>query len=356
MAARQEIRFCKSADGVDLAMALYGAGPPLVKTATWLTHVELDQTSPFDRALINELAPRWQLVTYDMRGCGLSQRRVDEVSLEAWVRDLEAVVDTLGLSTFPLLGISQGAAIAVAYAARHPDRVSQLILMGGFATSYFSSKGANAKTLEEAETLLKLVELGWGSPHAAFRNVFVSKFLPDATDELRQSFDRLQNNTTSPEMAMRSLRAMYSINVREAATQVRCPTLVLHVKGDQMASFDQGRRLASLIPGARFVPLEGNNHIPFENEPAWAELVQQLRRFLGGGEARPAAPAGALTPRQREVLRRVAFGQTDKLIARELQLSPRTVEMHVASAMKALGSKTRSEAVRTATEHGLLGS
>jgi pimeloyl-ACP methyl ester carboxylesterase/DNA-binding CsgD family transcriptional regulator len=355
MAARQEIRFCKSSDGVDLAMALYGAGPPLVKTATWLTHVELDQTSPFDRALINELAPRWRLVTYDMRGCGLSQRRVDEVSLEAWVRDLEAVVDSLDLAPFPLLGISQGAAIAVAYAARHPERVRQLILMGGFSTSYFSSKGANAKTLEEAETLLKLVELGWGSPLAAFRNVFVSKFLPDASDEQRRAFDLLQNTTTSPEMAMRSLRAMYSIDVREAATQVRCPTLVLHVKGDQLATFDQGRRLASLIPGARFVPLEGNNHIPFEQEPAWAALVQQLRGFLGG-EARPGAPAGTLTPRQREVLQRVAFGQTDKLIARELQLSPRTVEMHVASAMKALGSKTRSEAVRAATEQGLLGS
>jgi len=352
MTSGQEIRFCKSSDGVDLAMALYGAGPALVKAATWLTHVELDHNSPFDRALINEFAPRFRYVTYDARGCGLSQRRVDEISLDAWVRDLEAVVDALELNTFPLLGISQGAAIAVAYAARHPDRVSQLILFGGFATSYLSAKRADPKVLEEAETLLKIVELGWGSAQPAFRQVFVSKFMPDATAEQRHGFDELQKATASPEMAVRYLRAMFSVNVRELAAQVRCPTLALHVKGDQMVQFEQGRRLAALIPGARFVPLEGTNHVPFEDEPAWAGFLQQLRAFLGT-DAPPAADV-ALTPRQLEVLRRVAFGQTDKQIARELDLSPRTVEMHVAGAMKALGGKTRAEAVRTAAQRGLL--
>lgn len=352
MASGQEIRFCKSSDGVDLAMALYGAGPAVVKAATWLTHVELDHSSPFDRALIDQFAPRFRYVTYDARGCGLSQRHVDQISLDAWVRDLEAVVDALGLDTFPLLGISQGAAIAVAYAAKHPDRVSQLILFGGFATSYLSSHRADPKVLEEAETLLKIVELGWGSAQPAFRQVFVSKFMPDATAEQRRRFDELQKATASPEMAVRYLRAMFSVNVRELAAQVRCPTLALHVKGDQMVQFEQGRRLAALIPGARFVPLEGSNHVPFEDEPAWAAFVQQLRAALGT-EARPAA-AVALTPRQLEVLRRVAFGQTDKQIARELDLSPRTVEMHVAGAMKALGGKSRAEAVRAAAQRGLL--
>jgi len=352
MFSGQEIRFCKSSDGVDLAMALYGAGPPLVKAATWLTHVELDHSSPFDRALINEFAPRFRYVTYDARGCGLSQRRVDDVSLDAWVRDLEAVVDALELDTFPLLGISSGAAIAVAYAARHPERVSQLILLGGFATSYLSSRRADPKVLEEAETLLKIVELGWGSAQPAFRQVFVSKFMPDATAEQRRVFDELQKSTVSPEMAVRYLRAMFKVNIRELAAQVRCPTLALHVKGDQMVKFEQGRALAALIPGARFVPLEGNNHVPFEDEQAWAGFMQQLRTVLGT-EVQPAA-AGALTPRQLEVLRRVACGQTDKQIARELELSPRTVEMHVAGAMKALGGKTRAEAVRSAAQRGLL--
>ena len=353
MDPRQEIRFCKSSDGVDLAMALYGAGSPLVKAATWLTHVERDQTSPLDRALIDEFAPRFRYITYDSRGCGLSQRRVAEISMEAWVTDLEAVVDALGLASFPLLGISQGAAIAVAFAARHPQRVSQLVLMGGFASSYFTTPGVDPKKLEEAETLLKLVELGWGSAQPAFRNVFVSKLLPDASDEQRRDFDALQQATATPETATRYLRAMFNVNVRDAATQVRCPTLVMHQKGDQMIYFDQGRRLAALIPGARFVPLEGSNHIPYEYEPAWAGFVQQVRPFLGVDE-RTAAPAGGLTPRQREVLQRVAFGQTDKSIARALELSPRTIEMHAAGAMKALGSKTRAEAVRAASEQGLL--
>lgn len=350
MAPQQEIRFCKSADGVDLAMALYGAGPPLVKAATWLTHVEFDQTSPFDRALINELAPRMRFVSYDARGCGLSQRRVDEISFDACVRDLEAVVDALGLESFPLLGISQGAAIAVAYAAQHPERVSQLILLGGFATSYFSSGRADPKVIEEAETLLKIVELGWGSAQPAFRQVFVSKFLPDASAEQWHAFDELQKATATPEVAVRYLRTMFGVNVRELAAQIRCPTLVLHVKGDQMVRFEQGRRLAALIPGARFVPLEGNNHVPFEHEPAWAAFVQQLRAVLGTDDR----PAAALTSRQLEVLQRVAMGHTDKQIARELQLSPRTIEMHVAGAMRALAGKTRAEAVGKAVELGLM--
>jgi pimeloyl-ACP methyl ester carboxylesterase/DNA-binding CsgD family transcriptional regulator len=353
MTLPQEIRFCKTRDDVDLAMALYGAGPPLVKAATWLTHVEFDHASPADRALIDEFSPRFRYVTYDARGCGLSQRHVEDISLEAWVRDLETVVDSLDLATFPLLGISSGAAIATAYAARHPERVSRLILFGGFATSYFNAGWSTPAGVEEAETLIKLAELGWGSPQPAFRQVFVSRFMPDATTEQRRVFDDLQKATASPEMAARYLRAMFSLNVRELAGQIRCPTLVLHVQGDQMIYFAQGRKLASLIPGARFVPLEGNNHIPFTHEPGWAAAVQQIRGFLGV-EAHPADPPGILTPRQREVLRRVAFGHTDKQIARALDLSPRTVEMHVAGAMKAMRGKTRAEAVRAATEQGLI--
>ena len=351
MTIQREIRFCKSSDGVELAMGLYGSGPPLVKAATWLTHIELEQASPFGRQLIETFAPGFRYVTYDARGCGLSQRRVDDVSFEAWVRDLDAVVDALELESFPLLGISQGAAVAVAYAARHPERVSRLILLGGFATSYLSTAKPDPTVAQEAETLLKIVEIGWGSDRPAFRQVFVSKFLPDATAEQWREFDALQKATVAPEMAVRYLRTMYSIKVKELAAQVRCPVLALHMKGDQLIYFDQGRRLAAAIPGARFVPLEGNNHIPLVHEPAWTVFVNEALSFLGAQRsATPGASSVSLTPRQLDVLARVARGQTDKQIARDLHLSPRTVEMHVAGAMKALGAKTRAEAVARSGE------
>jgi pimeloyl-ACP methyl ester carboxylesterase len=352
----REIRFAGSSDGVKLAMALYGAGPPLVKAATWLTHIELDLTGPFDRQLIGLFSPHFRYVTYDARGCGLSQRKVDEISFDAWIRDLEAVVDSLGIDRFDLLGASQGAAVAVAYAARHPERVSRLILMGGFATSYFTSGKVDATVIQEADTLLKLVELGWGSGSPAFRQVFASKFMPDATTEQRRAFDDRQKATASTVVAVRYLRAMFEVDVRTLAPQVHCPTLSLHVKGDQMIYFGQGRRLAALIPGARFVPLEGNNHVPFADEPAWTAFVREVNAFLGLESANAAAGSDrvALTARQLEVLRAVALGHTDKQIARDLSLSPRTVEMHVASAMRALGARTRAEAVHKAAEMGQL--
>lgn len=352
MTIQRDIRFCKSSDGVELAMGLYGRGPPLVKAATWLTHIELEQASPLDRPLIETFAPDFRYVTYDARGCGLSQRRVDDVSFEAWVRDLEAVTDALALESFSLLGISQGAAVAVAYAARHPERVTRLILLGGYATSYFSTGKPDAAAVEEAQTLLKIVEIGWGSAQPAFRQVFVSKFLPDATAEQWREFDALQRATVAPEMAVRYLQTMYCVNVKDLAAQVRCPVLALHMKGDQLVHFDQGRRLAALILGARFVPLEGNNHIPLAHEPAWTVFVNEVVSFLGAkrNEA-PGANRASLTPRQLDVLARVARGQTDKEIARDLRLSPRTVEMHVAGAMKALGAKTRAEAVAKSNEH-----
>lgn len=351
MTIQRDIRFCKSSDGVELAMGLYGRGPPLIKAATWLTHIELEQTSPFDRKMIETFAPDFRYVTYDARGCGLSQRRVDDVSFEAWVRDLEAVVDALGLDSFPLLGISQGAAVGVAYAAKHPERVSRLILHGGFATSYFSTGKSDPAIVQEAQTLLKIVELGWGSARPAFRQVFVSKLLPDATAEQWREFDALQKATATPEMAVRYLQTMYSINVKDLAPQVRCPVLALHMKGDQLVYFDQGRRLAASIPGARFVPLEGNNHIPLPTEPAWTVFANEVSRFLGAKQNEAlGANRVSLTPRQRDVLARVARGQTDKEIARELHLSPRTIEMHVAGAMKALGAKSRAEAVAKSSE------
>ncbi|MCY4756212.1 alpha/beta fold hydrolase [Pelomonas aquatica] len=354
MAARREIRFVRSADGVQIATARYGSGPLVLKAATWLTHIDQVAAGSVQQALIDEFSAAHTYVEYDTRGCGLSQRRVEDLSFDAWVRDLEAVADSCGSEQpFTLMGFTCGAGVAVAYAARHPERVGRLILFGGFATSYYSTGHPDPAVRREGDLMRELAAVGWGQDTPAFRQVFVSRFLPDATPAQWAAFDQLQRTTCAPDVAARYLETLYGINVKEAAQRVRCPTLILHPKGDQMVSFDQGRRLASLVPGARFVPLEGRNHIPFPTEPAFEAFRREVRDFLG--HAAPATVAEArLTARQRDVLGRIAAGATDKEVAAALQLSPRTVEMHVGSALKALGCRTRAEAVHCAARLRLL--
>lgn len=355
MASRRDFRFVTSSDGVQIATATCGTGPLLIKAATWLTHVEHAPPGTLHAALIDEFSRTHTYVEYDTRGCGLSQRRVNDISFDAWVRDLEAVADAHGQQRFVLLGLTCAAGVAVEYAARHPERVSHLILFGGFATSYHSTGNPDPAIRQEGDLMLQLAQVGWGSSSPAFRQVFASKLLPDASPEQWSAFDKLQRETATPDVAVRHLRAMFSINVKAAAARVRCPTLVLHPKDDQMVKFEQGRRLAALIPGARFVPLEGRNHIPFPDEPAWHGLLRETRRFLGveasehGAQAAPEPIAVRLTPRQSEVLSHIAHGQTDKQIARALALSPRTVQMHVASLIKTMGCKNRTEAAHRAS-------
>lgn len=350
MNVRQDIRFCTAAHGVQLATACYGSGPALVRASTWLTHVERDPESAFHSHWIREFSRDRRYVTYDERGCGLSTRKPAEISFEAWVSDLETVVDALGLKTFSLLGVSQGAAIAVTYAARHPERVDRLVLFGGFATSNFSTRNPDPRIREEAETLIKLIEWGWGRGSAAYRQVFISKFMPTATAQQQQEFDEYSLLTASAEVAAQIMRVNFGINVKEQAALVQCPTLVLHSRGDQLIPFDQGRKVAALVPGARFVPVDSANHVPMSEESCWGEVVREIKLFLGDR----LEPGGRLTPRQISVLGHVAAGKTDKQIARELDLSPRTVEMHVAGALKALNCATRAEAVHAATRDRLL--
>jgi pimeloyl-ACP methyl ester carboxylesterase/DNA-binding CsgD family transcriptional regulator len=339
-------------------MGSYGRGPPLVRAGTWLTHVEYDATSPLSAHWGEELARRHRYITYDGRGCGLSDRQVrhvDDLSLDLFVADLEAVVDGLGLERFPLLGVSMGAPVAVAYAGKHPERVSCLVLHGGFARSYLSARSSDPRVLEEADVLLKSARHGWGTGSAALRQVFVAKLMGASTEAQRQAFDERQRVTSTAKVAEKYLRAMFTLDVKDLAPRVSCPTLAFHSRGDQLILFEQGRKLAALIPGARFVPLESKNHVPFREEPAWQVLVTALRSFLDEdlGASAP-APGKALTPRQLEVLRGVARGLTDKEIAGELSLSPRTVEMHVARALAALGCGKRAEAVRKAAALGLV--
>jgi pimeloyl-ACP methyl ester carboxylesterase/tRNA A-37 threonylcarbamoyl transferase component Bud32 len=276
----QQIRFCTSSDGVGLAYATTGSGPPLVKAANWLSHLEVDGKSPVWRHWIRELSRYHTLVRYDERGCGLSDWNVDEFSLDAWVRDLEAVVDALELERFPLLGISQGGPIAIAYATRHPERVSHLILHGSYARGV-SQRGLSDQERDEREVMQSLIRVGWGKDHPAFRQVFTSLFIPDGTTEQMQWFNELQRVTSTPENAARLFAGFSVLDVRALARQVRAPTLVLHGTGDMRIPFAEGRLLASLVPGARFVPIESRNHLILESEPGWPRFLREVRSFLG---------------------------------------------------------------------------
>lgn len=350
---QQQIRFCTSADGTRLAVAKAGVGPPLVKAATWLTHVERDPHNLFTRHWVAELSHHNELIRYDSRGCGLSDRDVQRISMQAWVEDLEAVVDALGVDRFPLFGNSQGAAIAIEYAARHPDRVSHLILYGGCARGLLK-RDPPPKVIDAAAAMLKAAELGWGADSSSFRQVFISQLLHDATAEQQRAVDEAQRLTVSGANAVRFMEVVFNIDVRTTAPQVKCPTLVFHGKEDPCFPFEEGRLLASLIPGARLIPLPSKNHLPFETEVAWSMFLAELRAFLPACAGMPQggkpATRPSLTPRQLEILQAVSTGQTDKQIARTLSLSPRTVEMHVANALLALDCRTRAEAVRRMTE------
>jgi pimeloyl-ACP methyl ester carboxylesterase/DNA-binding CsgD family transcriptional regulator len=360
MNARHQIRFCASSDGTRLAVATVGEGPPLIKAATWLSHIEKEPYNLLSRHWIAELSRDHTLIRYDSRGCGLSDRDVERISMEAWLADLESVVAEAGVERFPLLGISQGAAIAVNYAVRHPDRVSHLVLYGGCARGLLI-RDPSPKAAEAAQAMLKAAELGWGADSSSFRQVFIAQLVRDATAEQQRAVDEAQRLTISGVNAARFMKEVFRIDIRDTAPKVRCPTLVFHAREDPCFPFEEGRLLASLIPEARFVPLDSKNHLPFETEPAWAAFLAELRAFLPSRpsasvahDARVDAPEKPqLTPRQLQVLREIGLGQTDKQIARKLSLSPRTVEMHVANALVVLKCRTRAEAVRRAIELGL---
>lgn len=279
VALKQEVRFCTDAVGVRIAYSTVGKGPPLVKSANWLNHLEHDFESPVWSHLIREFASGNTLVRYDERGTGLSDWDVEDISFDAFLRDLEAVVDAAGVERFPLLGISQGCSVAIAYAVRHPERVSQLVLYGGFARGR-TARGSEDEA-EQAEASLVLIRQGWGRDDPTFRQLFTSQFIPDASVEQMRWFNDLQRITTSPDNAVRIRRAIDSIDVVDLLPQVNVPTLVLHCRGDVIVPFEEGRLMAAGIPGARFVTLEGHNHLILEDEPAWPRFVEEVRQFLG---------------------------------------------------------------------------
>jgi len=274
----QRIGFCEARDGTKIAYATIGSGPPMLKAANWLNHLEFDWDSPIWGRSFAAIARRRNFIRYDERGSGLSDWSVDDLSFEAFVEDLEAVADKLGLERFPLLGISQGAAVSIEYAVRHPERVSGLILIGGYAAGWRIL--SNAEEQARREAVLTLTELGWGTDNPAYRHIFSQTFMPEATAEDLAWFDEFQRRTTSPKNAARFQDAFGHIDVRHRLADVKAPTLVLHSKYDQRIPLETGRALASGIPDAQFVPLESRNHILVDHEPAWRICVETIGQFL----------------------------------------------------------------------------
>jgi DNA-binding winged helix-turn-helix (wHTH) protein/esterase/lipase len=276
--ARQEIRYCTTTDGVRLAFATTGNGPPLVKASNWLTHLDFEWGSPIWRHWYTALSRHHRLVRYDERGNGMSQRDVPDVSFDTWVRDLETVVDAAGLDRFPLLGISRGGAIAIAYAVKHPERVTHLVLYGAFAAGV--KHVGTPQELEARRALASLLRLGWGLNNPAFCRTFTCRFIPEATPEHEQWFDELQRVSTSPENAARLMELDDDIDVRSLLSEVKTPTLVIHCDRDHAVPPEKGRLLAAGIPGARYVSLPSANHLMLEEEPAWSLFLEELGLFL----------------------------------------------------------------------------
>lgn len=274
----QDIKYCQTADEVTIAYSTVGEGPPLVKAANWMSHLEYDLESPIWRHWIEALSTNNQLIRYDERGNGLSDRKVEDLSFEAMVADLEAVVDALELDRFPLFGISQGCAVSVEYAVRHPERVSCLILYGGFARGW-RSYGDPVET-GQREAMATLMLTGWGQDNPAFRQLFTSRFMPGASTEQMNWFNDLQQKTVSPVNAHRLFNCFGDIDVRHRLEQVSQPTLVLHARDDGEIYLKCGREFATGIADARFVTLDSANHIMLENEPAFDRFVSEVNRFL----------------------------------------------------------------------------
>jgi pimeloyl-ACP methyl ester carboxylesterase/DNA-binding CsgD family transcriptional regulator len=352
--AAQSVGFCRSADGTRIAYARLGEdGPPLVVSTCWLSHLEYDLQSPVWKHFVRRLGEVASCVRYDERGFGLSDWDVTDFSFEARLADLEAVVESAGLDRFALLGMSQGGPVAVAYALRHPERVSRLALLGSYV-SMVADDTHDSRRMEE--TFTSMIEVGWARPEGRFRRVFTDLLMPGATPEQMTWVDELMRRSTSTENAVAFRRARMDVDVGELLPQLRLPTLVMHSRGDQTNPIDGGRRLAAEIPGARFVTLESDNHVLLDGEPATDVCFDELAAFLGPGTVPPAVPTqptaatvvlDRLTEREREVLDLVAAGHDNRVIADRLVLSVRTVERHLQTVYRKLdlaGSAQRTAA------------
>jgi pimeloyl-ACP methyl ester carboxylesterase/DNA-binding CsgD family transcriptional regulator len=351
MKLNQSIGFCTSADGTRIAVASCGAGPVVLRAAHWLSHVDYDLKSPVWRPWVSALSANNRYVRYDTRGCGLSDRFVADLSLERWHADLEAVAASIPEPRFVMLGVSQGGALAITYALRHPERVSHLVLLNAYGHGGRRRAKSDAERLE-AETMVNLIRIGWGRENPAFCQFFTNLFLPDGTPEQHRWWGDLERMTASPDVAARLLNEMQGIDVLDRAAQLRVPTLILNCRGDMRVPFEEGCKLAAAIPGARFVPLESRNHVLLPSEPAWAVFHSEFASFLGQDRT-PQAQAvsdACLTPAEDVVLGLLAEGLDNRSIAQRLGKSEKTVRNQLSTIFGKLGVTSRAQAIVIALE------
>ena len=336
----QQIRFCEAPDGVRIAYAVHGSGPPLLVSTCWLSHLQHDWDSPVWRHFLDDIGRFVTIIRYDERGYGLSDWDVADFGLEARIGDLEAVADHAGHDRFALMGMAQGGPPAIAYTHRHPERVTRLMFYGSYAGAVTGSP----ENAEEIEAFAQLIKVGWGRKEHTFRRVFTSMMIPGASEEQMRWLDELQRVAASADVASQSLRERSRADCVGLLGELDLPTLVLHSVGDQMNDFEGARLLATRIPGARLVPLDSGNHILLGDEPAWPLFVDEVRRFMAADGA--SEPTGALSPREVEVMVLVADGRSNDDIATALHLSVRTVERHLHNIYGKLG--VHGPAARTA--------
>jgi pimeloyl-ACP methyl ester carboxylesterase/DNA-binding CsgD family transcriptional regulator len=352
---RQRVRYLRTEDGVQLAWAEVGTGPVLIKVANWLTHLEYEQESPVWGHWIRFFGEHFRFLRWDDRGCGLTDRNVDDLSIERWLEDVEAVVAASGLDEpFALLGISSGAAICVAYAVRHPERVSRMILYGGYARGWAERGDPTAE--RQYRAMLELMRVGWGKENPVFRQVFTSRFIPGASEAQIGWFNELCRRTSTGEMAARLLEARSRVGVSGLLGQIQVPTLVVHSRDDEVCPVSEAQRLAAGIPGAQFVELDSRNHILLEDEPAWARFQEAVLDFMGLAPS-PAAsgedPAFTrLTAREREVLVLITEGLANADIGERLGISEKTVRNHISNVFDKLGVWSRAQAIVFARDRG----
>jgi len=351
MHVKQTIRYLTTRDQVRLAWALSGSGPAMVKASHWITHLEYDWESPVWRHWVQFFSRHFSLIRYDERGCGLTQREVEDVSNRNWLPDLEDVIAAARpQEPYSLLGVSQGACASIAHAAEHPEKVSHLILYGGYVHGW--ARRSDPDHVREGRALMDFTELGWGRSDPLYRRLFTKRFLPGGSEEQLLWFDQLCARTVSPKMAARLFRTRGDADVAGLLSRIEVPTLVVHAGGDRVSPLDQGQELAARIPGAEFVQLDSRNHILLEHEPAWARFCEVVLDFTGVRSRLEDSKLASLSGREREILVKLVDGLTNVEIGDALFISEKTVRNQLTRIFGKLGVSNRAQAIVFARDHG----